>query len=233
MTRRVLLVFAPHPDDEIIGCGASIVKHLGLRREVYVAFAGNTTDIQCATMSSADYQNMREEEIPRAMAKIGIDSEHIIMGSENNPWHYSEERLRIWALEVIRKTQPDTVYLPHLEDEHVDHNIVARAVLAAIGMAPSPWFHEYEPENWDPCRPVETVLGYEVWTPIKSPNYFEAVSTSNVESAMNALRAYESQEADKYEKAYLGRAAYRAAMHEGETTEYAEAFVIYKATRLL
>lgn len=33
-----VMVFAPHMDDEVIGCGGSILKHIGAGREVVVVF---------------------------------------------------------------------------------------------------------------------------------------------------------------------------------------------------
>ncbi|OHA70187.1 MAG: hypothetical protein A3F15_00405 [Candidatus Wildermuthbacteria bacterium RIFCSPHIGHO2_12_FULL_40_12] len=225
-----VLVFAPHPDDETIGCGGSIVKHLELEREVSVAFPGNTTDITCRHMTHEEYLKLREGEIPRALKVLGIDPDHTIMGSENNPWHYSEERLRLWALAVIRKIEPQVVYLPHPNDDHVDHKVVSRAVLDAIGMAPGPWFLEYGSES--NCPPVQTVLGYEVWTPIQSPTYYETLTVQQTDTAMRALCEYTSQEIHKYEQACRARYALRASMHEGPTGKFAEAFTVLKATNL-
>src|SRR3989344_1261104 len=200
--KKRALVFAPHPDDEIIGCGGSIVKLLATGWEVFVALAGDTTNISAAHMTRSKYINARMKEIPLALAALSINTGHTIMGSENNPWHYSEENVRDWALQTIRQIRPHRVYLPHPEDAHVDHKIVGRAVLDAVSMAPSNWFLEYDSQLAN-CPPVETVLAYEVWTLFSNPTYYEALTAEQVETAMAALSMYQSQETFKYEPAYL------------------------------
>lgn len=228
MPERVL-VFAPHPDDELIGCGGSIVKHLRAGREVFVVFAGDTTAVDCAFMSREDYAAGRQAEIPRVARVIGVPEKNLLFLNED-PWHYSEERLRFAFLEVVRKVKPAICYLPWNRDAHPDHKVVSQAALDAVNMAPSPWFRKYGDK--DECPPVSVVLAYEVWAPIESPSYLEPLADDVLEAKMAALREYRTQEVGKYEHAYRGMNAYRGAMHEGGIALHAEAFVVLKATHL-
>lgn len=224
-----VLVFAPHPDDEVIGCGGSIIKHLQQGNEVFVVFVGDTTGIDCNFLKPEEYSRQRKIEIKKAISLLGLKEDNIIILQED-PWHYNEERLRIEFLDIVRKTKPHVCYIPHLHDGHVDHQVVNKAALEAINMAPSPWFQKYGDKNT--CPLVQTVLGYEIWTPIESPNYFEPLGDDILEKKMTALQAYQTQEVDKYEHAYRGINAYRGAMHEGEISKYAEAFQIIKISEI-
>lgn len=228
MSKRVL-IFAPHPDDELIGCGGSIVKHLRKDREVFVVFGGDTTAVDCAHMSREDYARERKAEVSNVARVIGVPKENFFLLNED-PWRYNEERLRFAFLDIVRKVKPAICYLPHAQDMHPDHKVVSAAALDAISMAPSPWFRKFG--NKDECPPVEVILAYEVWTPIESPNYFEPLDDEVLQKKMQALREYRTQEVEKYEHAYRGMNAYRGAMHEGAVSGYAEAFQVIKVTNL-
>jgi hypothetical protein len=58
-----LLVLAPHPDDEVIGCGGLVAQHLRERREVRVVVA--TDGAQAGTPMT------REEESRSGLAVLG------------------------------------------------------------------------------------------------------------------------------------------------------------------
>lgn len=224
-----VLVFAPHPDDEIIGCGGSIVKHLRAGREVFVVFGGDTSTVDCAHISPEKYTIERRIEILRAAKIMGIPEKNLFFLKEK-PWQYNEERLRFAFLDIVREVKPKICYLPHNRDNHPDHKAVSNAALDAILMAPSPWFRKFGDKNI--CPTVEVILSYEVWTPIEFPTYLEPLDNPALEKKMAALREYKTQETDKYEHAFRGINAYRGAMHEGEVSEYAEAFQIIRATNL-
>ncbi|MGE5398546.1 MAG: PIG-L deacetylase family protein, partial [Chitinophagales bacterium] len=45
-----IMVFAPHPDDDILGCGGSIAKHTSLNHEVITVFmtSGESGSLTCS-----------------------------------------------------------------------------------------------------------------------------------------------------------------------------------------
>ncbi len=225
--RKRVLVFAPHPDDEIIGCGASLIKHIQAGKKVTICYVGDTTAVDCAHIKPDDYRLMRAEEIALVPRKIGAQK---ILLKGNNPWYYNEEKLREDFLRVIREVKPNIIYIPHEGEAHPDHKIVSVAALAAAEMAPSPWFRKFG--DTDECPPIETILAYEVWTSITRPTYFEPFDEDVARLKWEALALYKSQEAEKYIQAYRGMNQYRGAMKEGSADKYAEAFLVLKASRL-
>lgn len=228
-----VLVFAPHPDDETLGCGGSIAKHLRLGREVYVVYAGDTSEVDCSFLSREEYARRQQVEIDLAGRALGLKEGNWFILNEN-PGNYRKEVLRQEFLNILRQVKPQICYLPHVGDAHPDHRVVHEAAVEAVNWAPSPWFCKYGGELQPLAKPVRYVLAYEVWTPLEAsgvPNYFESLTEKDVEIAMSSLRERKTQETWKYEPAYRGRVALRAAMHEGPLpAEHAEAFQILKCT---
>lgn len=222
---KQVLVIAPHPDDDIIGCGGSIIKHIENGNEVHITYCTDTTDIDCAHMSCSEYYKKRIAEIHAAAKTLGLKkSDYTIL--THAPWKFDAEKLRFDFLEIIREVKPNLLYIPHQEDGHIDHQIASIAAQYAATMAPSPWFRAFGDE--DTCPPIDVVLAYEVWTPLQRPTYFEDISEKQLKKAIAALQEHRhTQETHKYGPAMRGRAMYRGAMHEGELgSSFAEAFQI-------
>ena len=222
-----ILVVAPHPDDDLIGCGGSIAKHLKNGNEVFVAYV-TYGDAECSEFKPEEFTKMRRQETLNAASVIGLKRKNLFF-LEEKPWRLSEERVRFKLLELIRRIQPNVCYIPHTSDAHVDHRTVAKAVLDAITMAPSKWFRKYE-SSIESLSPF-SILAYEVWTPLTSPNYVEDI-TEFMEIKMRALKQHKTQATDKYVSAYRGMNAFRGAMTGGRKDSFAEAFQVLKIPHL-
>tara|TARA_Y100000590_G_scaffold101747_1_gene115556 strand:+ start:3087 stop:3812 length:726 start_codon:yes stop_codon:yes gene_type:complete len=183
-----ILVVAAHPDDEILGCGGTMAKHVTKGDEVNVL-------IMAEGVTSRDSERDREKrenelsELTKA-AKIAND----IIGANSIHLHdFPDNRLdSIDLLDLIitiefyiNKYQPSIVYTHHRGDVNIDHKIVHDAVLAAT---------RPQPGN---C--VKTLLFFEIassteWTPPQSiisfhPNWFIDISDT-LEIKLQALEAY-------------------------------------------
>ena len=98
--KEQVLVFAPHPDDDAIGCGASIVKHINAGREVFIVYAGDTGPINCSFMKPDEYARRQRIETIAAAKALGLQENNIIILG-HHPWKYSEEKLREEFLEIL------------------------------------------------------------------------------------------------------------------------------------
>ncbi|NPV92978.1 MAG: PIG-L family deacetylase [Firmicutes bacterium] len=214
-----VLVFAPHPDDDLIGCGGSMAKHArnGALLKVVFLTSGGAGSI---TRQSEPLAEIREAEAVRAARIIGI-AETEFLRRPDGYLEYSRENL-IEVTRIIRGFRPDLVYTPHEKEQHPDHVVASRLVLECCRRAGGPWFREYEGQPWS----VPTVLGYEVGTPIERVSYTEDISDF-MELKLEALREHRSQlEAIDYHDAVRGLNRYRGAMTGGGV--YCECFQVYK-----
>jgi LmbE family N-acetylglucosaminyl deacetylase len=204
---------APHMDDEVIGCGGTLYKHIRNGAEVTVVYMtdgryGNSTLQNLAgeerRRREAEIVETRKREARQAMKILGV-KEGIFLDVENDTLASTDE-IQNKLRQILDSIQPDLVYLPFFLEEHPDHRAVSQILFDAT---------EGTPFQFD-CS------GYEVWTPL-FPNCFVDINDA-VEMKKQALQQYQSQLADKdYIHASLGLNAYRSIALEAEKG-FVEAF---------
>jgi N-acetylglucosamine malate deacetylase 1 len=124
---NTILVIAPHPDDEVLGCGG-IIKKLTLKNRnvfVLVVTRGKT--------------GMYTEEKIVSVRKEALSAHHILGVKETRFLDFNAPELDLISISelgsaifnVISEFRPDTIYLPHKGDIHHDHKAVFDAGLVA------------------------------------------------------------------------------------------------------
>jgi len=122
-----VLVIAPHPDDEVLGVGGTISRHVAHGDEVHVLI------VTQGNPEVFDGESVRcvREEARHAHAVLGVHRTHWgdfpAPGLDTVP-HY---RLVDFIRRILEAVQPTVLYLPHDGDVHMDHHHVYRATLAA------------------------------------------------------------------------------------------------------
>lgn len=220
MLKRVL-VFAAHPDDDVFGCGGSLAKHVMQENHVSACYM-TSGDAGSLDHTKKELPRIREDEARKAAQVIGFQ-EQIFLRNPDGYLKYEEENLKK-LVELVRKKRPNIVYVHAESDAHQDHRTTFQLVNEAIGRAGGPLFQECGGAPWD----VETVLGYEVWTPLVDFNYIEDVSEF-IKEKIVALRRHVSQiKIARYDEAAEGLARYRGAMTR--KGRHCEVFKIMKAS---
>jgi len=220
MGKRVL-VFAAHPDDDIIGCGGALAKHVKLENEVSVCYmtSGEAGSLDC---SKEDLVRIREDEAKKAAQVIGF-KDLTYLRNPDGYLQYNEANLKK-LIELVRIRQPNLVYVHHQSDAHQDHRVTFQIVTEAVGRAGVPLFQECKGDPWS----VDAVLVYEVWTPLMEFNYVEDISEF-MNKKIDALREHKSQiKLARYDEAAQGLARYRGVI-SGKGA-YCEAFNVIKTS---
>lgn len=228
MGKRRILVFAPHPDDEVLGCGGSIAKHIEIGNIVYITFLTNG-EMSSPLNSPEQMARVRKKEACNAAKVLGVSTRNITFFEFPDGWisPYKFEQFTRTMLH-IRQIKPHLVYLPHEGEESFDHQCAFQLIWRALKMAPSNNYPLSGKPWW-----VSTVLAYEVWTPLSSYQYGEDVG-NQIKKKIKALRCYQSQsfKVKKMSK-YIERgeylAGYRAAMSIGD---YREVFQVLRISTL-
>ena len=208
-----ILVLAPHPDDDLIGCGGSLIKHEKAGAIISIAY------ITSGEAGSKSLGTIRESEAIKACAQLGINANHLHFLHESDGGIVVGPKIVSEVVEIIRKGKPDIIYLPHKYDNHPDHLATHQIGVKAIEQAGmSSWNSVDQP--WS----AGTVLAYEVWTPLRSPQYLED-TTSVIEQLTQALSFHVSQlEIIAYDDMVRSLGRYRGLLLGNG--HYAEAFEV-------
>ncbi len=123
-----VVVIAPHPDDEVLGCGGTIAKHVDDGDEVYVAIVTKG----CEPLFSENQVNQVRDECRKADISLGV-KETIFMDFpasmlENVPRYEFNGAF----IKLIQDIKPEVVYIPHRGDMQLDHKITVDAVMVAL-----------------------------------------------------------------------------------------------------
>lgn len=200
-----VLVIAPHPDDECLGCGGTALLHLHRGDEVEVVFL-TSGELGLKKLSKEVAWQTREAEARAACVILGIPEPCFLrlpdwtMGDDINA---AADAVR----PVLERAHPHLIYAPHSSEWHPDHRAVLPILKAAFrGMSFG----------------MPTLRGYEVWTPLAEYQHVENISDV-MEKKLAALRAHASQLTEwDYARAIRGLNAYRGVM--AGRCEYAEVF---------
>ncbi len=123
-----VLVFAPHLDDEILGLGGTLAKHIANGNEVYICVVARGS----RKLYSEELLKQRDEEAIACHKFLGV-KETILLGCEST---HLEEISRVEfnkkICEVVDRIEPEEVYIPHYGDMHKDHNVVTSAAMVAL-----------------------------------------------------------------------------------------------------
>lgn len=121
------LIIAPHPDDEVLGCGGIIKKltDTGTRVIVLIATRGKKE-----LYSNERIMNVRNEAM-NAHKILGVTETRFLDFPAPDLDMVSLAEISGAISEVIREHSIATIYLPHFGDIHHDHRIIFQAGLVA------------------------------------------------------------------------------------------------------
>lgn len=122
-----VLVVAVHPDDETLGCGGTILKHKAQGDQVYwVVLTGPVKGIHPAFTD--EFIANRDAMVDRVAAAYGFD-ETIKLNLPTQCLHTLDLRDIIQKIaELMKRIQPDTIYMMYHNDVHSDHRVAFDAV---------------------------------------------------------------------------------------------------------
>lgn len=198
-----VLVIAPHPDDDIIGCGGTIRLHRQLGHTVTILYV---TDGErgIRNMNPIKTAELRRLEAGLAARHLGVDEEHLYHLHLRDGDMINQCGTNHDFRTILEKSNPDIIYLPSFIETHRDH--FAANVLLKNNLIKN-----------------VTVAAYEIWSPL-IPNRLVNI-TPVIEAKRQALLEHASQQKElDYLDAALSLNRYRAAMYKKEI-QYAEAFI--------
>ena len=190
MKKNNILVVVAHSDDETIGMGGTIKRHVNNEDNVFVI---SMTDGVSSRVNTSNIQiSSRLEASKKASLLLGFKWEKTLNFLDNSLDTYPILKIIKEIEDVKSKINPNIVYTHSFADLNIDHKIVSNAVLTAFRPMPN--------ENCKEIRLFEvsssTDYGYKNVTGKFEPNLF--INIENTwNDKLNALKFYE-EEIKKY-----------------------------------
>lgn len=216
-----VLVVAPHMDDEVLGAGGTIARHVARGDFVSVVIMANRAYDHQYIPSEIE----REQEATRRAQKILGYNELRFLQLPDEQLDKGLIDLLLPLEKVYAEVKPDVVYTCHRGDAHQDHQAVFKATLVT-------------------CRPLnhhrpQRILCYEVPSSTDqvapfpelqfAPNHYVALEESFLQQKMEALRCYERESRPfPHPRSIEGVMACARKRGTEVNTEAAEAFFIVR-----
>ena len=183
-----ILVIAPHPDDETIGCGGTLLRHIDNKDEINFLlitklFKENGWKQEFIIQKNKEIKKIENVYKFKNSYKLDLPS----TGLDVVPISVLVKKIS----KVISEVKPNIVYTNYSNDVHTDHQIVSKAVLSSLK-----WFRHPS---------IKTALMYETLSEtnfnFQSNNFFTPNKFINIskylEKKIKIMKIYKS-EIDKH-----------------------------------
>jgi len=179
-----ILVVGAHPDDEVLGLGGTLIRHVQKKDLVYPAIFADGSQVRY----SENERDGLKEACRKSCAELGVQPPEFLGFPDQKLDTYSQIELTQAIESLILKYHCEMIYTHHSGDINRDHQILHEATLVAARPKPG--------------GIVKQVLCYSVpssteWAPFRStssflPNWFVDVSLT-LKQKLRALAHYSSE----------------------------------------
>jgi len=123
-----ILAISVHPDDETLGCGGTLLRHLAEGDKIHWVIATQAHPPQWSQevidRKAAEVEAVAKAYSMQSLHKLGLPTTRL----DTLPLGEVINGLR----KVIEQVSPGVVYLPHHGDVHTDHHVVFQATFSVL-----------------------------------------------------------------------------------------------------
>jgi LmbE family N-acetylglucosaminyl deacetylase len=182
-----VLVIAPHPDDEVLGCGGTVKKYIEAGHDVYLCIMTKPL----VPDWSQEYIDNKDKEIKASNDFMGFKETFFLDFPSLRMDTVPQKDLNDKLSEIINKVNPEILIIPFNGDINHDHKVAFDACLVALRPKPG--------------LVIKKVLAYEISSTtdlgkfkaekiedVFIPNYYEDISKF-LDDKVKAMELYESE----------------------------------------
>jgi LmbE family N-acetylglucosaminyl deacetylase len=119
-----VVVLAPHPDDETLGCGGSLKILSKAGKRIKVVFLTKGEKAESDIIDREGYASSREKEALRAMKVLGISDYEFLRFPDRELYaHIGHAAEKVFA--IVEGFSPDIIYSPSIIELNPDHRAAA------------------------------------------------------------------------------------------------------------
>lgn len=207
--KEKILVLAPHPDDEVLGCGGTILRHAQAGSEIFCLYLNKAEQSRSIMhIKNIDKRvQIKTAETKTAVHKLNIRHfDFIYKSNKKIPDSHIKRKIE----NIVSRYKPQLIYLPWYGEIHPEHRIMGiylRQIEITMNLLKETYIHAYE-----------------VGVPIPYPDIYVDISTE-MEDKINILKSYETAVNHiDYAKTVEGLNSYRS-LHINGGHGYFETFI--------
>lgn len=151
LKEKRILVFAPHQDDEVLGCGCMIKQALEQKGHVKCIYMTDGSQSLSEELTPQELVELRKVEALRLAGSWGME-EPIFIGCPDGQLIHDDEGVARRIADVIERYRPDAVFIPYFLDGHRDHTAVSGIYLASVKQLEHP--KEFETYCYEINSPI-------------------------------------------------------------------------------
>lgn len=214
--KKIIFVIAPHPDDEVLGCGGTLLRLNDEGAEIHWVIVTKMGK-EYSTTEKKNRQNL----IKDISKKFNFCKVHQLSYLSGEISDKSMKNMIINFSNLIKNFSPSIILMPFYGDVHSDHRIIANAVISAS-----------KPFR---AKSVKTLLAYEVpsetnfaYKDFFQPKIYYDIS-NYMDEKINILKLYKVELAQHPFPRSLESSRNLAKIRGSESNNlYAEAFHVIK-----
>lgn len=116
-----VLVFAPHNDDEVLGVGGTIRKHV---------LNGDCVTV-CEVTSGPKFK-LLQKEARKAHGKLGVYNTYFLNLPVGELRNIKQADINRKIVEIVNVVAPEIAYIPFIGDMHIDHRETVESAMVAL-----------------------------------------------------------------------------------------------------
>lgn len=225
-----ILVIAAHPDDEVLGCGGTLLKlSKNKANQISLAFAAdgvmgrNKLEDKVKYISNIEIRKKESFSVAKMLhAKILNKPEGYYRFNDQRLVQDDFNNIVGWVQESIVQAKPDCIYTHFIGDFNIDHRIVAEAVFVAA--RPSKFDFIKKMYSFE-INMADSNQGPSLNLPPFNPNVFEKINISNTAGKIGLFKHYKSEHWKTWREDIETFARYRGT---NSGFDYAEGFILVR-----
>src|SRR3990167_4705680 len=130
---RSAIVFSPHPDDETLGCGGTIIKKKRAGAEIKVVYMTDGRHSHSRFIAENKLKAIRQSEALAACRELGLESGNItFLDYEDGKLRNNIDSASDQVERILEENEPGDIFIPYYKEAPADHSVTNRIVTNAI-----------------------------------------------------------------------------------------------------
>ena len=131
--RKPAILFSPHPDDETLGCGGTIIRKRNAVAKLKIVFMTDGSSSHRRFISEPELKAIRTQEALSACGVLGVKKEDVIfLDFKDQQLKQFEKEAGHRVATILSEQACEEIFIPYARDNTPDHDATNAIVVAAV-----------------------------------------------------------------------------------------------------